>query len=409
MEMTVSGEVATQEPVVIGALEQQLTMLPKDVRFCKTCVVSNQRPRIVFDDEGVCSACRFAYEKYHIIDWQARERELETLLDRHRRHDGRWDVVVACCGGKDSAYVAHQLKTTYGMHPLTVTWAPFRYTDIGRRNFLNFVDAGFSNLTAYPNGRFHRKLARLSFEGLGDAWQPFTYGQVCYAFHVALRLGIKLVFFGENGEAEYGGDPKNNYKPYMPLEDWALLYFKGPTIDKLIELGLKYKPYFKPSDVDPTDLMYYRPPSLDAMGAAGIQMHWYSYYHKWVPQENYYYSVENTGFCANPERSEGTYSKYASLDDRMDGFHFYMAYIKFGIGRTTSDAGHEIRDGHITREEGVALVRRYDGEFPTKYFEEFLSYLNIDEEHFWRVVDAYRQPHLWEKVDGEWKLKHQVS
>ncbi|MBI4204019.1 MAG: N-acetyl sugar amidotransferase, partial [Betaproteobacteria bacterium] len=208
---------------------------------------------------------------------------------------------------------------------------------------------------------------------------------------------------------EYGGDPKNNYRSHMPVDDWADAYFKGSGVDQLIEFGLKHKDYLSTEDFDENDLTFYRPPSLDLLRGSGIAMHWYSYYHKWVPQENYYYSADNTGFCANPERSEGTYSKYASLDDRLDGFHYYMAFIKFGIGRATSDAGHEIRDGHITREEGVALVRRYDGEFPQKYFKDFLAYLDIDEAHFHEVVDAYRAPHIWERIDGAWRLRHQVS
>jgi hypothetical protein len=129
-----------------------------------------------------------------------------------------------------------------------------------------------------------------------------------------------------------------------------------------------------------------------------------------VPQENYYYAVENTGFLANETRSEGTYSKYASLDDRTDGFHFYLAYIKFGIGRATSDSAHEVRDGHLTREEAVALVRRYDGEFPRRYFREFTEYLGITEQDFFDVVDLYRglSPHLWKRAGGEWQLTHNV-
>ena len=140
-------------------------------------------------------------------------------------------------------------------------------------------------------------------------------------------------------------------------------------------------------------------------------MHWFSYYKKWVPQENYYCAVEHTGFQANPGRSEGTYSKYASLDDKTDGFHFYLAFIKFGIGRTTSDAAHEIRDGHLTREEGAALVHRYDGEFPEKYYKEFLAYLGITDQEFHEVIDFYRSlsPHLWEKREGQWVLKTRVS
>ena len=89
--------------------------------------------------------------------------------------------------------------------------------------------------------------------------------------------------------------------------------------------------------------------------------------------------------------------------------HYYMRYIKFGLGRCMEDASHEIRAGHLTREEGVALVERYDGEFPQKYFKDFLEYLDITEDHFWNVVDSYRLPHLWEKVDGKWHFKYPVK
>lgn len=399
----------TNKDPVIGGLEKQLTTATSPILFCKSCVVSNQRPRIKFDERGICSACSFSHDKYYNIDWDQRENELIELLKNHRSTDGNWDVVVPCSGGKDSSYVAHQLKNKYGMHPLTVTWAPFKHTDIGQENLINFVDSGFNNLFAYPNGKLHRKLSRLCFEELGDAWQPFAYGQMCYAFHIAYRLGIKLVFFGENGEAEYGGDTKNNYKSHMPLEDWADLYFKGTTVDDLLKFGLQNKPYFSAKDFDPSDLTFYRPPAPEELLERRIQMHWYSYYHKWVPQENYYYSLENTNFKANRGRSEGTYSKYASLDDRMDGFHYYMAFIKFGIGRATSDAAHEIRDGHLTREEGVSLVHRYDGEFPQKYYDEFLGYIDMTDDDFWRVVEHYRRDHIWKKQGTEWRLREQVQ
>jgi hypothetical protein len=143
--------------------------------------------------------------------------------------------------------------------------------------------------------------------------------------------------------------------------------------------------------------------------ARGVQQHFFSYYRFWLPQENYYYSVENAGFEANPERNEGTYSKYASLDDKLDGFHYYLAYIKFGIGRTTADAAHEVRDGHIDRDEAVALVKKFDGEFPKKHYETFLEYTGITDKQFWEVIDSWRSDHIWNKVDGEWQLKSQVS
>ncbi len=128
-----------------------------------------------------------------------------------------------------------------------------------------------------------------------------------------------------------------------------------------------------------------------------------------IDQVEYNRTDENTGFKPNSERSEGTYSKYASLDDKMDGFHYFMRYIKFGLGRCMEDAAHEIRDGHLTREEGIALMSRYEGEFPHKYFSEFLEYLDISESHFWKVVDSWRLPHLWEKDGQDWKFKHPIA
>lgn len=392
-------------------LDSQLANRPKDVIFCKKCVISNQRPRITFDANGVCSACQFAEEKKHDIDWNDRASQLRKLCDLHRRDDGSFDVIVPCSGGKDSASVAHKLKTMYGMHPLTVTWSPLMYTDIGWQNFRNFINSGFFNILGSPNGHLQKKLARIAFEAVGDPFLPFIYGQMAFAFHIALKFDIKLVFFGENGEAEYGGSTKNNYRPYMPLEDWAELYFKGVTVDDLIEWG-RSNNLLSQSDFTKSDLTFYRPPPIEEMTGKGVQMHWFSYYHKWVPQENYYYAAEHTGFQANPDgRSEGTYSKYASLDDRLDGLHYYLGYIKFGIGRATSDSAHEIRDGHITREEAVALVNRYDGEFPKKYFKDSLEYLGISEEHFWEVVDRFRtsSPHLWEKDGTIWRLKTKVQ
>lgn len=378
--------------------DQQLLSLPKKVRFCTKCVISNQRPRIVFDKDGVCSACHYAFAKYNKIDWKKRQQELLQLLDAYRRRDGAYDVIVPASGGKDSGTVAHRLKHEYGMHPLTVTFSPFLYTDIGWQNFQNFVKSGFDNMLGSPNGQVYRKLARLSFEYLGDAWQPFAFGQMSFAFRVAARYGIKLVFFGEHGEVEYGGSIKNIEKPGMPFEDWANVYFKGITPEDFLHFGFSKH-----------DLWIFSLPPIEEIRKAKVVMQWFGYYHKWIPQENYYYATEHTGFQANPEgRSEGTYSKYASLDDKTDGFHYYMAFIKFGIGRATSDAAHEIRDGHITREEGIRLVHRYDGEFPKKYFPEFLEYLDLTEDEFWRIVDKFRAPHIWKKEKGVWKLRHQL-
>ena len=385
-------------------LEGQVAHIPKKVIWCKNCLVSNQRPRITFDKNGVCSACKYADYKNN-IDWNKRHDELRKLLDKHRSKNGNWDVVVPSSGGKDSGYVAHQLKYEYGMNPLTVTWSPLSYTDIGRENLQSKIDSGFTNLLCTPNGIFQKKLARLCLEQLGDAFHVFVLGQVNYPFQLAAKLGIELVFYGENGELEYAGDPKYTDRPYKPSEEWLTQHFKGVTFKKLLKYGLN-NGYLNKNDFTDGDLIFYDSPTLSELKRSKIKgKHFFSYYKKWTPQENFYYCAENTGFKANPERTEGTYSKYASLDDKFDGFHYYLRFIKFGLGRCVEDVSHEIRDKHITREEGLALVKQYEGEFPKKYYKEFLQYLNISDKQFWNIVDSWRPKHLWKKEDKKWKLK----
>ena len=391
-------------------LDEQLSQLPEKVIFCKKCITSNQRPRTEFDKEGVCSACRYAEKKFGGgIDWDKREKELTKLLDRHRSKNGSWDVIVPSSHGKDSSLVAHQLKEKYGMHPLTVTWAPCIYTEIGFKNYVNMTHSGFDGLVAWPNGIIHRKLARTGFELKGDPFEPFIYGQKAYPFKIALKFKIPLIFYGENGETEYGGIQKNIDKSHETPEDWEEEYYKGAGFDKVIQEGFKMG-IFDEKDMKQNAFDFYKPPPIEEIKKLGLEMHWWSYYKPWIPQENYYYAVKNTGFEANTERTTGTYTKFASIDDTtLDAFHWLMAYIKFGWGRATREACSDIRCGHLTREEGVALAQKYDHEFPKKYLKTFLKYVDITEERFWEIVDKYRSEKIWHKINGKWKRKVRVS
>ena len=376
---------------------QAMYNLPTEVKFCKKCTISNQRPRIIFDESGVCSACNFSDHK-KTIDWQLREKELQDLCDKHRRSDGSYDVVVPCSGGKDGSFTAHMLKYKYKMNPLTVTWAPYIYTDIGRKNLDNFINiGGFDHILGSVNGSMHQKMSQLAFLHMGDNFQPFVYGQTNFPLKMAVQHNIPLIMYGENGEVEYGGDMKNAYKPTRDIKDHDGHYFSG-----------KPPEFWEQHGINKSDLHPYMPPSFESTTDNKTEIHFMGYYHYWDPQENYYYSVKHAGFEANPERTEGTYSKYASLDDKTDGQHHYLSYIKFGIGRATSDSAHEIRDGKIAREEGVLLVEKYDSEIPKRHFKETLSYLKITEEKYWEVIDSWRSPHLWTKESGKWALRFPI-
>jgi len=370
--------------------------LPNEVKFCKKCTISNQRPRITFDENGVCSACNYATHKQN-LDWSLREKELQELCNRHRKNNGEYDVIVPCSGGKDGSFVAHQLKYKYNMHPLCVTWAPLKYTEIGRRNLDNFIASGFNHILGTPDPIVTKKLTNLSFRHVGDPFQPFIYGQTNYPLHMAVKHKVSLIMYGENGEVEYGGNMKTAYQPQREIKDHDHMYFSGFPPEFWQEHG-----------VSMFDLMPFMPPNFQEIKDNKTEIHFYGYYKMWDPQENFYYSKENTGYSPNPERTEGTYSKYASLDDQFDGFHFYLAYIKFGIGRATSESAHEIRDKKIEREEGIALVKKYDHEFPHKYYKEFLDFTGIDDEEFNEIIDSWRSDHIWKKDGDKWVLRNPI-
>ncbi len=373
--------------------------LPSEVKYCTKCTISNQRPRITFDENGVCAACQYSEFKNSKIDWVLRDKELEELCDKYRRNDGSYDVIVPSSGGKDSAFTAYQLKYKYGMNPLTVTWSPHLWTKDGFDNFQEHIHVGgFDNVLGTPNGTVHRKLTKISFEVLGDPFQPFIYGQTHYPMQMALKHNVSLIMYGENGEVEYGGNMKNAFKPNR---DWKNghkeQYFSGLAPEDLLEYG-----------ITSNDILPYMAPDNEKLEKLGLDIHFFGYYKKWVPQELYYHAVEYTGFKPRYARNEGTYSKYASFDDQIDGFHYYLSYIKFGIARATSDSAHEIRDGHISREEGISLIKRFDGEFPKEHFQTFLKYCDITEEYYYEVIDSWRSPHLWEKKSGNWELKNPI-
>jgi N-acetyl sugar amidotransferase len=408
--------------------------LPTGVAFCKRCVISNQRPNsaveykhtkesvkatINFDENGVCDACNFAERKRSVIDWSEREQQFRELCDKHRKNDGSYDCIVPGSGGKDSFYASHILKNKYGMHPLTVTWAPHVYTPWGWANFQAWIHAGHDNYLMTPNGRVHRLLTRLSTELLFHPFQAFMFGQKALAPKMALLFNIPLVFYGEN-EAEYGnpiGDTDTAQR------DWS--YFTADDQTKIFLGGVSVNDLKSQFGVDQNDLQPYLPADPNLVAEKKIDVHYLGYYLKWHPQACYYYSVEHGGFQASPERTPGTYSKYNSIDDRIDDLHYLTTGIKFGIGRASYDAAQEIRSGDITREEGVALVRRFDHEFPERFADEMFKYISLpgtefpaasqmfeqpimDREYFSLLTDNFRSPHLWSYVKGQWKLRHAV-
>jgi hypothetical protein len=259
----------------------------------------------------------------------------------------------------------------------------------------------------------------LAVENLFHPFQPFIFGQKFLAPKIALMHNVKLVFFGEN-EAEYGNPVDDNTSAkrdwsYFTTEDETNIYLGGTSITELKEdFGLNNN-----------DLNQYMPCNPEDLKDNEIEVHYAGYYMKWHPQSAYYYAVEHGDFEACPERMPGTYTKYSSIDDKMEDFNYYTQGIKYGLGWSSYHTAQEIRNGDITKEEGIALVKKYDLEFPERFLNDFLDYISIDSKHspaassqfeqpivdrdyFMHLHDRFRSPHLWLKENGSWRLRHRI-
>ena len=237
---------------------------------------------------------------------------------------------------------------------------------------------------------------------------------------MAIQHKVPLVFYGES-EAEYGNpiaDTRSAQRDqsFFTAADGAEIFLGGTPISELRDLY----------GVNEYELQPYLPANPIDVAEHEISVHYLGYYLKWHPQSCYYYAVKHGGFQAAPERTPGTYSKYNSIDDKIDDFHYYTTHVKFGIGRATYDAAQEIRSGDITRDEGVSLVTRFDGEFPHRFASEIFEYLSLpedqfpiasrmfeqpimDSDYFSNLTDSFRPPHLWAYIEGKWQLRNNVS
>lgn len=365
------------------------------VRYCTRCLMPDTRPRIVFDEQGVCNACHTADEK-DTIDWGNRAGEFRETVERMRPHEGAYDCVVPWSGGKDSTYIAHRLKFEFGLNPLLVTFSPLLPNDIAVHNREEVLKHGFDHLMIRPNQRVSRRLARRFFIERGNPKVHWDAGVNAVPVQVAVKYRIPLIFYAEHGESEYGGRVLS--EEHRKMRDFA----------EVLEHQIGDDPNnWLDEEIDERDLEPYRYPDLDAVADVGVKALYFGWFFRWSMYDNYQYVRRAVpDFMTDPKgRTDGTFTDFDSLDDKIDNLYYYMQYVKFGFGRATRDACRMIQNGHMARAEGLELARKYDAEFPETYFAENLDYLSLTSDEFSETVDLHRNNELWTLAGNEWRLR----
>jgi N-acetyl sugar amidotransferase len=355
------------------------------------------RPRIQYDEAGVCNACQWAEEKKS-IDWIPRWKLLEALCDKYRaRNKGRFDVIVPYSGGKNGAYIAYTLKHKLGMNPLSVTIRPPIEDPIGLQNIKNFQDRGYDHLFITPNRLVEREIDKENFINKGIPMHAFMIAVQTAIMRTAVNFDIPFVMYAEEGETEYGGSNKLKYSPTYSVEDGINLYLSGVDPSK-------YRDQFDEGSL----YWFLYPPEEEIANLKPEICHW-SYFEDFVNYKHYIVAKEKLGLIERSERNIGAIENFSATDTNLIHLYFYLMYLKFGFGRTTSEIGNEIRRGAMTRDQAINITKKFDGEFPEQHVGSYLEYYHMTREEFDAVLDRWANKELFDKHDGRWKPKFTIS
>ena len=388
------------------------------IEYCKICVTPNTRPRITFNEDGICNACAFSDDKKQ-TNWEEKEQQLRDEISSiiNEVPDREYDCLIPVSGGKDSHYQAHFAKNVLGLNPLCVTFTPLIPTPVGQRNLRNLVEkVGVDHISINANPQIYADITRRMLQEHGDPFKPFLYGVFSGCARIAAEKNIPLFFYGENGETEYGGSEEEKYSKLDTEGVNARVQSDRAnflTPDRWTEYG--YSEF---------DTRVFQEPDPEKI--KNVKRIFMADYVPWNNNHHLHVSLNVIGgFELSEERTCGTYTHGNGIDDYLDEIYLWMTWPKFGYGRSTKYAAKDIREGKLTRERAVELIRLYDGEFPWHMFDIMLDVLNMTEDDFWDVVRKHigdeeniererieagsnKKPYKvasWEKI-GEDKWRH---
>ena len=359
------------------------------MKRCTSCLMPDTRPRMEMRPDGLCPPCHYHLNVKPKIDYRGREKEFIDLIESMKLHP-TYDCIVPYSGGKDSAVIAYRLKHELGFNPLLVTYGQMMWTESGKHNYdrIRHMGEGIDCLYFAMNQRVSKKLCRRFLIERGHPKAHYDAAINAVPILIAKQMNIPAVIYAEHGETEYGGLVRNKRAQKERDLEEVLEHCVGDDARNWVGEGITEQdlyPYIYPEDV------------------GGVRAFYWSYFFRWDIYENAIFARDKLGF--KPAhihrtpleahwkwgRSDGSFEGFDSLDDCIDDLDFFMMHRKFGFGRATRMASRLIQYGHMTREEAIPLVGKYDGEYPLIYLSRVLEYLGMTEEELQAIITQHTE------------------
>ena len=367
------------------------------MNVCKKCVYSNQIVNLKINEDGICSSCNTfeAFNQVPDIHWEKRKNKLIKILDKHlSKNKSNYDCLIPVSGGKDSYFQTHVICKELNLKPLLMTYHGNNFLaegDYNRDQMRNHFDA--DHIVWGPSIDVLKKLNRICFRKMGDMnWQNHC-GIFSAPIQIAVNFKIPFVIWGETSWDISGMFDPDDFVEFSArvrhehdLRGYEWYDMINDPIDKITEKDMLWAKY--PDDEE-----------IIKIGVRGLYI---GNFFKWDPNKNTKKMKDLYGWKEAEKPFERTYRKFSNLDDRYEnGIHDLMKFIKFGYGRCSDHASKDIRDGYLTREEGIKLVLKHD-HVVSKDLYYWLDYVNMEEIEFWKIADTFRDPRVWKIKNKIW-------
>ena len=375
------------------------------MEYCKRCLYpANSKPTIIFDEEGICSGCRYHENRAKLeIDWDEREQIFEQIIDEAKKlkktRGNSHDCIIPVSGGKDSHYQVWLLKEKYGLNPLLVTFNHGFNSSSGLRNLENLIEKSGCDAVRYTAGLDSvQRVSKFMLEEVGDLTWHYHAGIRTFPFQIAVKYNIPLVVWGEHGFAELTG--------IVSLEDFV--EHTRWTRKEHDMRGYEPEDIIGKNGITVNDVAPYIYPTDEEIEKTEVRGIYLSNFINWDAKAQSEKMIKEWNFSPVSYKRDRTFNLYSKIEDHANDVHDYLKYLKFGYGRTTDDASMEIRHGRMSREQGMELVKEYDHREPSS-LESYCDFLNIKKDRFYELVEDQRDSMIWQKnSSGLWEPKDAV-
>ncbi|MBT6230410.1 MAG: N-acetyl sugar amidotransferase [Candidatus Scalindua sp.] len=348
-----------------------------DLQRCIKCTLPITWETLNFDQNGVCNICRNWEAKTESVDWEERERILLKIFEgvKERNKDREYDCIVPFSGGKDSTYTLYAIVRKYGLKPLVVSFDHgfYRPKTIENRT-RTFKKLGVDVINFTPNWKIVKKLMLESLIRKGDFCWHCHAGVFSYPMQFAVKFNIPLLIWGE------GGGEYETYFRYAELEETDEWKY-----NRRIIMGMRAEDLAGFINVELRDLSPFIYPSKEELDKVGVKSLPLGNYIQWNQEEFAETIQKELGW--NYDEVESLYPDELGFDKvecMMTGIRDYIKYLKRGFSRITHRTTIDIKQGRISRDEGLALIRKYEHRKPAS-LPIFLKILDLSEEEFNRI------------------------